>query len=107
MAHEKPSESASVAVRLADYRETIDNLDAAIVHLLAERFRVTGRIGMLKHEENIPAGDPDRESAQLRRLGEIARSSGLDPAVVDIVFPPIMAEVRRRHDLLRSGDTTD
>ena len=33
---------------LARLRASIDNLDAALVHLLAERFRCTQQVGVLK-----------------------------------------------------------
>ncbi len=31
--------------QLASYRASIDNIDAALVHLLAERFKVTKAVG--------------------------------------------------------------
>ena len=86
--------------KLEKYRASIDNLDAALVHVLAERFRVTREVGLLKQREGIPPADPERERVQLNRLKEIALGAGLDPAVVEAVFPLIMAEVRRRHSSL-------
>lgn len=83
--------------KLEEYRASIDNLDAALVHLLAERFRITHKIGLLKQEEGLPAADPERERKQIARLKEIAGRAGLDPAIVDAVFPAVMEEVRRRH----------
>ncbi|WP_018525990.1 chorismate mutase [Alkalispirochaeta alkalica] len=82
---------------LGEYRASIDNLDAAMIRLLAERFRVTLRVGELKHQHKLPPADPAREEHQMRRLKEIARDAGLDPEVVELVLPPLMAEVRRRH----------
>ncbi|WP_234969015.1 chorismate mutase [Alkalispirochaeta americana] len=88
---------------LGEYRASIDNLDAALVHLLAERFRVTRKVGELKRQEALPPADEGREERQLLRLKEIATTAGLDPTVVDLIFPALMSEVRRRHQELR-GD---
>ncbi len=49
-------------------RGSIDNVDAALVYLLAERFRATKQVGKLKAEHGMPASDPAREEQQLARL---------------------------------------
>jgi chorismate mutase len=85
------------AEKLNEYRNSIDNLDAILVHTLAERFRVTTRVGALKRSRGMPPQDPAREVAQLDRLRNQAQLAGLDPAVVDILFPVLFQEVRRRH----------
>jgi monofunctional chorismate mutase len=54
---------------LRDLRESIDNIDAAIVHMLAERFRCTRAIGELKAQQGLPLADPGREAEQIGRLG--------------------------------------
>ncbi|MBM3595196.1 MAG: chorismate mutase, partial [Alphaproteobacteria bacterium] len=33
---------------LAGYRSSIDNIDAALIHMLAERFRITKAVGAYK-----------------------------------------------------------
>ena len=66
--------------RLAEYRASIDNIDAALVHLLAERFKTTQAVGRYKAEVGLPPSDPEREEQQIRRLRTLAEESGLDPA---------------------------
>jgi len=66
---------------LAGYRESIDNIDAALVHILAERFRSTNEIGVLKAQFSLPAVDKEREERQHVRLKELSRSAGLDPTL--------------------------
>ena len=39
---------------LAEARRTIDNIDAALIHILAERFRCTQRVGHIKACERVP-----------------------------------------------------
>ena len=39
---------SGIPAELAEARATIDNIDAALVHILAERFRCTQRVGHIK-----------------------------------------------------------
>ena len=41
-------DTADPVSKLRDLRDSIDNIDAAIVHMLAERFRCTHAVGKLK-----------------------------------------------------------
>ena len=43
---------------LAAYRKSIDNFDAALIHILAERFRITQAVGDYKAKARLPAADP-------------------------------------------------
>ena len=43
---------------LAAYRKSIDNIDAALIHMLAERFRCTKAVGVLKATHGLPPADP-------------------------------------------------
>ena len=94
-----------VPPRLAAYRATIDNLDAALVHLLAERFRCTQQVGLLKAELDLPPSDPGREERQVVRLRALAQDSGLDPVFAEKFFTFIVAEVIRHHEAIRDEMT--
>ncbi|MBK8868897.1 MAG: chorismate mutase [Dermatophilaceae bacterium] len=85
---------------LAALRASIDNLDAALVYLLAERFRCTQQVGHLKAELGLAPSDPAREEEQLQRLRQLARESGLDPAFAEKVLAFIIAEVIRNHGII-------
>lgn len=78
-------------------RRSIDNFDAALVHILAERFQATKRVGVLKAEHNLPAGDPGREEAQIARLRAMAKESSLDPEFAEKFLNFIISEVIRHH----------
>ena len=69
----------SIPAELGAYRHTIDNLDAALIHILAERFRCTQQVGVLKAERGLPASDPAREERQIARL----REHGVEVHLVD------------------------
>ncbi|WP_087102826.1 chorismate mutase [Brachybacterium nesterenkovii] len=88
---------------LAEERRSIDNIDAALVHLLAERFRHTQRVGRLKAAHDLPPADPEREAQQIARLHALAQESGLDPVFAERFMRFIVTEVIRHHERLR-GD---
>lgn len=83
---------------LGQHRQSIDNIDAALVHLLAERFKFTKAVGALKAKHGLPAGDPDREAKQVARLTELAKTAGLDPTFTERFLNFIVTEVIRHHE---------
>ena len=82
---------------LADLRKSIDNLDAVLVHTLAERFRCTTTVGKLKAEHDLPPADPAREARQIERLEGMCAESGLDPEFAKKFMRFIVDEVIRHH----------
>ncbi len=53
---------SGIPAELAEARATIDNIDAALVHILAERFRCTQRVGHIKARLDLPPADSAREA---------------------------------------------
>ena len=90
--------------QLAEYRSSIDNIDAALVHLLAERLKVTKAVGRYKKESQLAAADPGREEIQLARLRGLAEESGLDPAFTEKFLRFIVAEVIHHHQRIAEGE---
>lgn len=87
-----------VPPELAELRDSIDNMDAALIHLLAERFKMTQRVGVLKAKEGLPPADPAREKEQIARLRRLAETSQLDPEFAEKFIGFIVAEVVRHHE---------
>ena len=87
--------------RLARYRESIDNIDAALVFILAERFKITQAVGRYKAETALPAADPDREERQIARLRRLAQDARLDPEFSEKFLRFIIDEVIRHHEGMR------
>ncbi|HEX2805436.1 MAG TPA: chorismate mutase, partial [Kineosporiaceae bacterium] len=82
---------------LGSLRASIDNLDAAIIHLLAERFKCTQKVGLLKAAHGMPASDPEREARQIERLHRLARDADLDPVFAERFLNFVIDEVIRHH----------
>jgi chorismate mutase len=96
--------SEPVIAELHRLRDSIDNMDAALVHLLAERFKITQQVGVLKAAEGMPAADPQREADQIARLRRLAVEAKLDPEFAEKFLNFVVAEVVRHHRAL-SGQT--
>lgn len=83
---------------LASLRKSIDNIDAALVHLLAERFKCTQSVGRLKAATGMAPSDPERERVQIARLRALAEDAELDPAFAEKFLTFIVAEVIHHHE---------
>lgn len=82
-------------------RDSIDNLDAALVHILAERFKCTQQVGELKARLQLPSSDAARERQQVERLRSLARAANLDPDFAEKFLAFIIKEVIRHHETTR------
>ena len=91
------------AAELSALRASIDNLDAAVIHLLAERFKCTQKVGALKAAHGMPASDPEREALQIDRLHRLAREADLDPVFAERFLNFVIDEVIRHHRALAEG----
>lgn len=90
--------------QLAAYRASIDNIDAALVHLLAERFKITKAVGRYKANVELPPADEERERVQIARLRALAEASGLDPAFTEKFLRFVVAEVIHHHQRIAEGE---
>ncbi len=88
---------------LAGFRSSIDNIDAALIHILAERFRITKAVGAYKAAHTLPPSDPAREEAQIARLRKLAVEAQLDPEFSEKFLRFIIDEVIHHHKQARDG----
>ena len=92
---------------LLGIRSSIDNIDAALIHLPAERFKFTQQVGRLKARHGLPPSDPDREKRQIARLRALAEDAHLDPAFAEKWFNFVVAEVIQHHEELAGTGGSD
>ena len=93
--------SMSPADELKRLRASIDNIDAAVVHMLAERFKATKAVGELKAANALPPADKAREAEQIARLRTLANDADLDPDFAEKFLAFIVTEVIRHHEQLQ------
>jgi chorismate mutase len=89
-----------VKEQLLSYRQSIDNIDAALLHMLAERFRCTKEVGLLKARYDLPPADPAREEYQIERLRRLAKDAHLDPDFAEKFLNFVIKEVIRHHEAI-------
>ncbi len=92
---------AAYEAELSELRASIDNIDAALIHMLAERFKLTQRVGVMKAHYGAPPADPAREGRQIARLRALAETARLDPAFAEKFLAFVIAEVIRHHEAVR------
>ena len=82
-------------------RDSIDNIDAALIHMLAERFKCTQAVGVYKATHGLPPADKSREEQQIARLRLLAHDAKLDPDFAEKFLNFIVTEVIRHHEAIR------
>lgn len=102
----RPEIPPEIPPELAALRRSIDNIDAALVHLLAERFKATQAVGLVKAQRQMRPDDPAREESQIARLRALAQEAGLDPVFAEKFLGFIIAEVIRHHEAIAQATTS-
>lgn len=82
---------------LKDLRKQIDKVNQKLIRVLAERFRITQKIGEYKRKHNLPPLDKEREKQILEKNRILAEKLGLDPELVEQIFKLIFKKVRKNH----------
>lgn len=87
---------------LEDFRISIDNIDNALIFLLAERFHITNKVGIYKKANKLPAQDHSREAIQFQKIEETAKNAGLNPELAKKILRVIIDEVIKNHQEIAS-----
>ncbi len=90
--------------KLIEYRNSIDNIDAAVINMLAERFKITQKVGIYKAKYGLPPADKDREKKQIERLRKLSGEAQLNPDFSEKFLDFIIEEVIHHHKKLRDGE---
>lgn len=92
--------------RIKALRQTIDNIDSAAIALLAERFKATSQVGVLKANAGFAPEDTKREDYQIERLHRIAIDAGLDPEIAEMYREFVVTEAKKRHKRIADAGET-
>lgn len=88
---------------LAEFRQEIDKIDAALIGLLAQRFAVTAKVGEYKAAHHLPPVDPSRETIQSARVEELAKQAGLSHDFAHKMLRLIIDEVVANHKSIQNA----
>ena len=89
--------ATDIPPELEALRSSIDNLDASLIFILSERFKLTRQVGELKAGHKLPAADVAREDYQISRLRRLAEDAQLDPVFAERFLRFIIEEVIQHH----------
>jgi chorismate mutase len=87
---------------LDDLRRSLDNIDNAIIYLLAERFSLTRKVGEYKRDHKLPPVDLNREEQQFARIKKLATEAKLNEEVATKYLRLIIDEVVKEHTKLQA-----
>ncbi|OUS19935.1 chorismate mutase [Rhodobacterales bacterium 59_46_T64] len=71
---------------MKDLRAQIDNIDADLIALLAERSTYIDRAVDLKKIENLPARTTDRVEEVVQNVRRLSQAQGLDPQLAEVLW---------------------
>ena len=84
-------------------RDEIDAVDEQFVSLLAERFRITRRVGRIKAERGLPPQDAIREAQIDAKVRRLANEYELDEGLVSDVLRAVIDRVVAEHKAARQS----
>jgi len=87
-------------MRLEDLRRKIDEADAKIVQLIAERIRVAQEIGKEKKRQGTKLEDREREKNVLENVRRFAREKNLNQEEIEGIYRQIVAVSKRRQGIV-------
>ena len=80
---------------LEDLRKRIDEADAEIVRVMAQRLRTAEELGRRKRGQGAQIEDKARERMVLGRVKSIARAEGINEESIESIYEQVISECRR------------
>jgi chorismate mutase/prephenate dehydratase len=82
-------------MKLEDLRKKIDDTDASIVKLIAERMRIAQEIGAEKKKRGKQIDDREREKRVWENIKSIARDENISQEVIERIYKQIVTACKR------------
>lgn len=87
---------------ISSARTQVDEIDGRIVALLAERFKITRKIGTYKAAHNMISRDQERENFQLDTIAKKAKAGDLNPELARQILQLVIDEAVKEHQEIRT-----
>jgi chorismate mutase len=76
---------------IEEVRAEITRIDEEIIHLIAQRQGLAGKIAAIKQEREIPVHDNQRKNDVLDYVMKLAKANHVDPVPVKGIFETLIA----------------
>ncbi|MGA2104050.1 chorismate mutase [Methanoregula sp.] len=76
---------------IEEVRAEITQIDEEIIHLIAQRQGLAGRIAVIKEERGIPIHDNQRKIDVLEYVMKLAKANHIDPVPVKAIFETLIS----------------
>lgn len=77
---------------LTPIREQIDQVDQALIQLLAKRLELVAEVGKIKHQHGLPVYAPEREAAMISARRDEAEKQGVPADLIEDILRRVMRE---------------
>lgn len=94
-----------MANNLQKLRKQVDQIDKKLLKILAERFKITKKIGELKSKRSLPACDKKREILLFKERESLAKKLGLNKGLAKNIFNEIIKTVKKDHKKIKERRT--
>lgn len=88
---------------LNELRKQIDEIDEQLIQLLAERFKVTQKVGEYKMHHDVAPIDLNREKLQFEKIEKLAQKYGIDPDFASSMLRLIIDAVVVNHRQIQAS----
>ena len=86
---------------LENYRQQLDQIDQQWIELLAQRFAITEKVGLLKKKQQLDATDAKREQQQMLKIEQQAQKASINPKLAQDILRLIIDEVVQNHERIQ------
>lgn len=88
--------------QLEKFRRQLDKIDEKMLKILADRFKITKKVGEYKARYYLPICDKKRESEILKNRRLLAKKLKLNEKLVKEIFEKIIKTVRANHQEIKN-----
>jgi chorismate mutase len=81
--------------KIKKLRKKVDTVDGKLVYLLAERFKITKEIMLLKKKNGISVKDKTREDYIFKEATNLAKKLKIDMGFIADIFKKILKESKK------------
>jgi len=81
--------------KIEKLRNKIDRIDSDLAKIIAKRFKVTKKIGILKVQNNLPREDKNREIQIMEKVRKMADKLNLNNKLMESIFELIIEYAKK------------